>query len=176
MSRRRTWSYVGGLTAVGIVIWLGLLGTAGQPGDEPDGLAESEPPPVVASTLTPSTQIPATTSTTLDPGLAIHGFIGEIADAIDRDDVDFLYAALHPAVQDLFGETDCRQFIGDEVLLMENYRLVSGIVGPVTRTVSGVTVEVYHAFAAFGFRGGQFESEVVVAFVDGSVRWFTPCG
>lgn len=128
------------------------------------------------STTTTSTTVPTTTTTTIDARPAIESFIDLFTDAIAREDTDFLLARLHPAVLDLFGEEACRAFISEEILLLEQYRLIGEVMGPTPQVVADVRVDVYRAPAAFVFQGQEFTSEAGFALEDGEVRWFTQCG
>lgn len=129
------------------------------------------------STTTTSTTIPTTTTTTtIDAGPAIESFMEQFTDAIAREDTDFLLARLHPAVLDLFGQEACRAFISEEILQLEQYRLIGEVTGPTPQAIADVRVDIYRAPAAFVFQGQEFTSEAGFALEDGEVRWFTQCG
>ncbi len=123
-----------------------------------------------------TTTMPSTTTTTIDASGSIQGFVPAFADAIAREDVDFLIATLHPSVLALFDEESCRTFITEEILELEQYRLIGEIAGPTTQLVGGMEVDMYQGAVAFAFRGQEFTSEAAFAFVDGQTRWFTQCG
>lgn len=127
-------------------------------------------------TTTTSTTVPTTTTTTIDAGPAIESFIDLFTDAITRENTNFLLARLHPAVLDLFGPEACRAFITEEILQLEQYRLIGEVMGPIPQVVADVRVDMYRAPAAFVFQGQEFTSEAGFALVDGEVRWFTQCG
>lgn len=135
--------------------------------------------PVTTTTTEPattSTTVPPTTTTTLDADAAIASFVPVFADAIDRQDGDFLFDTLHPAVLALFDEATCRAFIADEILQLGQYRLIGEVDGPTTQLVADMEVEMYQAPVAFVFQGQEFTSEAAFALVEDSVRWFTQCG
>lgn len=137
------------------------------------------PPTTTTTTTEPattSTTVATTTTTTIDAGGAIEGFVPMFADAIARQDIEYLLATLHPSVLSLFEEETCRGFISDEILQLEQYRLIGEADGPIAQLVAETEVEMYQAPVAFAFQGQEFTSEAAFAFVDGQVRWFTQCG
>ncbi len=87
-----------------------------------------------------------------------------------------LVGTLHPAVISLFGEETCRAFISEEILLLQQYRLIGQVEGPIPQVVADTTLDMFRAPAAFVFQGQEFTSEAVFAFENGEVRWFTQCG
>lgn len=129
----------------------------------------TEPPPT-------STTMPPATTTTIDANAAIQAFVPTFADAIARQDVEFLLDTLHPSVFALFDEEACRSFITNEILQLERYRLIGQTEGPTTQLVSETEVDMYQAPVAFAFQGQEFTSEAAFAFVEDQVRWFTQCG
>lgn len=138
----------------------------------------TEPPPTTTTTepATTSTTVVTTTTTNIDAGSAIQAFVTTFADAIARQDVAYLLATLHPAVLALFEEETCRAFISEEILQLEQYRLIGEADGPTPQVVAEMQVEMYQAPVAFAFQGQEFTSEAAFSLVDGQVRWFTQCG
>jgi hypothetical protein len=124
---------------------------------------------------TTTTSVPATTTTTLDATAAIETFVEEFSVAIERQDVDSLMAALHPAVLEAFNEELCRSFIEDEILLLGDYRLTGPIQGPTPQNIGSFTVGMYTGPVAFTFQGQDFESDASFAIEANGVTWFTEC-
>jgi hypothetical protein len=129
----------------------------------------------VAPTTT-STTVPSTTTTTIDAGPAIESFVDTFTDAIERQDIELLVDTLHSAVISLFGEDTCRAFIFEEILQLQQYRLIGQVEGPMPQVVADTTIDMFRAPAAFVFQGQEFTSEAGFAFENGEVRWFTQCG
>lgn len=123
-----------------------------------------------------STTVPTTTTTTIRAGPAIEAFVDAFTDAIAREDTEFLLETLHPAVISLFDTESCRAFITEEILQLEQYRLIGEVDGPTRQVIADTTLDMYRAPAAFAFQGQEFTSDAAFAFVDGDVRWFTQCG
>lgn len=177
---------LGGLvTILGIVLWLGSGDVPSSNGTSTttsisDATTSTQARPSTTqpgptTSLATTTTVEVTTTTTLDTSAAIEEFIVAFNAAITGSDIDFLYDALHPSVPSLFGGDFCRQFIEDQILLLEDYRLTGGVEGPEIQNIDGADVELYRAPAAFTFQGEQFEAEAGFAFVGGMVRWLTTC-
>ena len=126
--------------------------------------------------LVPTTTLPPATTTTIDANAAIQTFVPTFAEAIAIQDVEYLLDTLHPSVFALFDEETCRSFITDEILQLEQYRLIGEADGPTTQLVAETEVDMYQAPVAFAFQGQEFTSEAAFAFVENQVRWFTQCG
>lgn len=133
---------------------------------------ESEPERQPATT---STTV-APTTTTIDAIAEIEAFVVDFAAAIEREDEDFLFDRLHSAVLTLFNETECRTFIEEQILQLENYRQTGDVTGPAPQTIADVVVDMYTTPVAFGFQGQDVTSDAAYAFEDSEVRWFTQCG
>lgn len=180
------------LMVVGTVIALaGVIGWVSSPDRAPSAESSTtttRPPTTVEPTTTTSsttttvapttttTTAPTTTTTTIDAGPLIESFVNTFTGAIQRQDTELLVDTLHPAVINLFGEDTCRAFISEEILQLQQYRLIGEVEGPTTQVVADLTVDMYTAPTAFAFQGQEFTSEAAFAFVDGEVRWFTQCG
>ena len=174
-----------------VFVIVGLLGWAVSGDEETDPLllttttapatTSSEPSTTIPSTTstaaptTTSTTVPPTTTTTIDAGPAIESFVDTFIDAIARQDTEFLLETLHPAVISLFDAGSCRAFISEEILQLEQYRLIGEVEGPTSQMIADMTLDMYRAPVAFAFQGQEFTSEAAFAFVDGEVRWFTQC-
>lgn len=135
----------------------------------------------ITTTTAPTTAPPTAAPPTTRPGSERVGeFVDQYADALERDDVDFLLAALHPVVIDGFGLETCRAWIRDEIVLIDSYRIVGAIEGPMEQSFStpagtGTIDDAYAATVAFSFRGQAFEAEGGFAEVDGMVHWLGQC-
>lgn len=127
-------------------------------------------------TTTTSTTAPTTTTTTIDPGPVIESFVDIFTDAIERQDSELLVDKLHPAVINLFGEEACRTFVSEEILQLQQYRLIGEVEGPTSQVVADTTLDMFQAPVAFVFQGQEFTSEAAFAFENGEVTWFTQCG
>jgi hypothetical protein len=177
------------LALVGLIGWL----TAGGESEEMPEALDTTTTGAVATTGAPSTTttsrpttttlpptttttVPPTTTTTFDTSGAIEDFVVEFADAIGRQDLDFLMATIHPSVLALFDAESCRSFVEEEILLLENYRLTGEVEGPESQTIADTPVNMYRAPVAFTFQGQEFASEAGFAFEGPEVRWFTQCG
>lgn len=174
-------------------LFLALIGVAwwavsGDGESEPPATTETTATSLPTSTSQPSTTtttseptttsttVATTTTTTIDARGAIQTFVPAFAEAIARQDVEFLLGTLHPSVFVLFDEDTCRGFITDEILLLEQYRLIGEVDGPTSQLVAEMEVDMYQAPVAFAFQGQEFTSEAAFALVEGQVRWFTQCG
>jgi hypothetical protein len=136
-------------------------------------------PPSTTTTVAPtttSTTVSTTTTTTIDAGPVIESFVDIFTDAIERQDTELLVDTLHPAVIGLFGEEACRAFISEEILQLQQYRLIGEVEGPTPQMVADTALDMFRAPAAFVFQGQEFTSEAAFAFDNGEVRWFTQCG
>lgn len=174
-----------GIALIGIFGWL----FSGNGGSEPasttvasiptsSSVTTTEPSPTTTTTEPPATTttMPRATTTTIDANEAIQAFVPTFADAIARQDVQFLLDTLHPSVFVLFDVEACRSFINDEILQLEQYRLIGEADGPTAQLVAETEVDMYQAPVAFAFQGQEFTSEAAFAFVEDQVRWFTQCG
>ena len=132
--------------------------------------------PVTTSTLQATTTAVPTTTTTIDATGEIEAFVEAFVDAIAREDVEFLFATLHPAVISLFDEPACRTFISEDIVQLAEYRLIGEVDGPTLQSIGNTTVEMFTAPVAFTFQGEAFTSEATFAFDGSEVRWFTQCG
>ena len=177
------------LTALGgLLLIIGVVGMVTS-GDDSNGAivapsTTTESLATASTTLSPSTtsttaattttSVAATTTTTIDVVSEVETFVPTFADAIAREDIDYLYDTLHPVVTTLFEEDLCRTFIEAEILLLEDYRLTGDVTGPSTENIGGQVVETYRGPVAFGFQGQDFETGATFAY-EQSVRWFTEC-
>lgn len=132
--------------------------------------------PVTTATLETTTTAAPTTTTTIDAARDIEQFVDAFVDAIAAEDVEFLFETLHPAVISLFDEPACRRFISEDIVQLEEYRLIGEVDGPTGQSIGGTPVEMFRAPVAFTFQGEVFTSEATFAFEGSEVRWFTQCG
>ena len=133
------------------------------------------PPPTTTTAPAPSTTVEPTTTTTINPAALIEAFVIEFAAATAADDTGFLFESLHPAVFELHDRSVCSAFVEDEIILLDDYRLIGLVEGPETRTFGQMTIEVYTAPIAFNFQGAAFEAQAGFALSEGEVGWLTEC-
>jgi hypothetical protein len=171
----------------GLAVALGLIGmiaTSGSSNQVAVSSTTTTPESSLPTTTIPSTTtthppettttVPPSTTTTIDPATAIAEFVEGFADAIGRGDVDMLMATLHPAVIEIFGEELCRTFVEDEILALDDYRLVGSVDGPTVRNIGSFSIDMYTGPVAFVFQGEAFESDASFASEE-TVTWFTEC-
>lgn len=176
------------IALVGLIGWLAAGGDADETPEALDtttttAAATTSAPsttttiPPTTTTLPPTTTtVPPTTTTTFDTSGAVEDFVVEFADAIGRQDIEFLMDSIHPSVLALFDAESCRTFVEEEILLLEDYRLTGEVEGPESQTIADMPVNMYRAPVAFTFQGQEFASEAGFAFEGPEVRWFTQCG
>jgi hypothetical protein len=134
------------------------------PGSE--GTATTAPPRAESTTTFP----------VFDEVGAVEAFVLEFAAAIDREDVDFLYERLHPAVKTTFDESICRTHIESEILDLDGYRQTGPVEGPLDTEFAEFLLTTYEVPVAFDFDGQAFESSASYSLTEGTVRWFAQCG
>lgn len=180
-----------GMMGAGILIAIG--GVVGMLASGPDrtaealatttttSLAPTDPtdtqpvsPVTTEAPATTTTTPPPTTTTSIDEATLVESFVPEFAEAITRADTDFLFETMHPVVLEVFDQELCRSYIENEILLLQQYRIVGQIAGPTSQIISGTTLDVYSVPVAFTFQGQDFETEATFAIADG-VAWFTEC-
>ena len=96
-------------------------------------------------------------------------------EALEADDIDFLFERLHPIVTDAFGADLCRGFVEREIAILENYVATAAAGDPVSQSVQGVQVEIFNVPVEFDFQGQHFEATSTYALVEGEIRYFTEC-
>lgn len=128
------------------------------------------------TTTTTSTTTTTTTTTTTEPPVeTVEDFLVLFRDALDNDDIDFLYDRLHPIVIDSFGADLCRAYVEREIAILDNYQATGPASSPETQTIQGESVDVITVPVEFDFQGEHFEANSSYALVDGEVRYFTEC-
>ncbi|MEZ5282107.1 MAG: hypothetical protein R2770_16730 [Acidimicrobiales bacterium] len=191
---------LGVLSAVAGII--GLVGHFASDDQDANAAVSTEPPDVVStttreptttstgatSTSTSTTTTAAPTSTTsepaepLDPRATVQDFFANWAVAIGEADVEFLLAALHPAVIDRYGTEQCAAYLEQvagqpiEVEVVSTSELITGEFARdgLTRVIDDlVLVEI-----ARRDRGAEeaVVQQTRLGFVEGEPRWFTDCG
>ncbi len=188
---------IGGLIAIIGLVWL-LMGdfsdpvTASAPltSDVPDTTAATtEAPPQTTTTaleatttIAPTTTTAAPTTTTVPPTTTtavpdetVAEFLVAYREALDADDLDFLFDRLHPVVKDSFGEQLCRDFVAREIAALDNYEATADPGEPVPRSILGMSVQMYEVPIAFDFQGQHFEAVGTFALVDGRIHYFAEC-
>lgn len=161
------------LVAAGIGGW--VMSAGGEP-TTTVATSTTAPDPTTTATLQVTTTAAPTTTTTIDATGEIEEFVEAFVDAIAREDVEFLFETLHPAIISLFDEPACRTFISEDIVQLAEYRLIGEVDGPTLQSIGSTTVEMFRAPVAFTFQGEDFTSEATFAFDGSEVRWFTQCG
>ena len=129
-------------------------------------------------TTTTTTVPPSTTSTVPPP--SIEEFIDTYAAATESGDQNFLFERLLPGVVDALGAETCRNFVGNEITLISDYRLTGLVSGPFSRSlnVGDVQIDVddyYEAPVSFMFQGQSFDATATFVALDGVVYWIGEC-
>lgn len=133
-------------------------------------------PPTTAASATTTTAAPTTTTTTTTvPVETVEEFLASFRQALDADDLEFLFERLHPIAKDAYGEELCRDFIEREIAILENYQATADPGDPRQQSVSGTEVQVYDVPVEFDFQGQHFEAVGTFALVDGRVHFFAEC-
>jgi hypothetical protein len=157
---------IGVLVALVGLIWL-LTGEFG------DGeLAAPTSTTAVAAATTSTTGAPTTTTVPVE---TVEEFLASFRQALDADDLEFLFERLHPIAKDAYGEELCRDFIEREIAILENYQATADPGDPRQQSVSGTEVQVYDVPVEFDFQGQHFEAVGTFALVDGRVHFFAEC-
>jgi hypothetical protein len=189
---------IGGLIAIIGLVWL-LMGDFSDPVTASAPLTSDVPDTTVATTAAPAqtttaepqatttvaptrttaaptttTTVPPTTTTTV-PDETVAGFLVAYREALDADDLDFLFDRLHPIVKDAFDEQLCRDFVAREIAILENYAATADPGEAAQTTVLGTAVQLYEVPVEFDFQGQHFEAVGTFALVDGRVHYFTEC-
>lgn len=189
---------VGGLIAVTGLVWL-LMGDFSDPvaasapltSNVPDTAVTTTEAPAQTTTTapeatttiapttttaapTPTTAVPPTTTTTV-PDETVAEFLLAYREALDADDLDFLFNRLHPLVKDSFGEQLCADFVAREIAALDNYEATADPGAPVPRSILGASVQMYEVPVAFDFQDQHFEAVGTFALVDGRVHYFAEC-
>ena len=163
-----------GLLALGL---LNLM-SAGQGAPSPSATASAF---VAASESTPPapSDTPVPTPTPLGEE-AVRAFVAQLVAAIQAGDTDTLYALLHPATIERYGEAACRAKLSEFV--DPTFEIQVDAISPQAAweyVADGLTTTIPNAWtvSAMRTRGGVTEAATLhFAPSDGSVRWFTDCG
>ncbi len=155
------------------------------------GPAPTSTAPVVTSTsftttttLPSTTTIPTTTTTaavaTTTTAETFDAFVASFRRALDTDDVEFLFARLHPRVAEAYGAELCRGFIEREIVELDDYQTVGDPVGPRRKNLEagGTTITldgVYDVDVSFMFGGQAFSSPASFVFDGTSWFWVGQC-
>jgi hypothetical protein len=131
------------------------------------------------TTTTPTTTAPATTTTI--PPETLEAFVAAYRAALDSDDVEFLFARLHPKVIETQGGDFCRAWVEREVIVLDNYQIVGEISGPADQMVPApdgsqfAIADTFSTTVSFTIQGESFESEAGFALVDSVMYWLGTC-
>lgn len=156
-----------------------LLATPSPPEASP-----AAPPPTSASSPatspTPVATPDATPSPTVDQETLVRAFFADLVTATRERDADSLFAWLHPATVDRYGEAACRQFLENRE--DATFQVVVTSVGepetwPYTTDEVATTIEgALTVTAQVTNSGNTIDRELHVVVLAGQVRWFTDCG
>lgn len=156
----------------------GLLATPSpleaSPAPGPTSASSSEASP------TPAPTPDATPSPTPDRETLVRTFFADLVTATRERDADRLFAWLHPATVERYGEAACREFLENRE--DATFQVVVTSVGepeswPYTTDDVATTIEDALTVAAQVTNSGNtIERELHVVVLDGQVHWFTDCG
>jgi hypothetical protein len=143
--------------------------------DSPSTTTTAQP----QTTTSSSTTLPTTTTTTLPPE-SIDDFVVAFREALDADDLDFVFSRLHPAVIEDYGQDLCRTWTEREILALEEYQITAPYseLGETTMNLPGGAVPVDELFRvpiSFVFQGQFFEDNASYAREAGVVYWLGNC-
>jgi hypothetical protein len=143
--------------------------------DSPSTTTTAQP----QTTTSSSTTLPTTTTTTLPPE-SIDDFVLAFREALDADDLDFVFSRLHPAVIEDYGQDLCRTWTEREILALEEYQITAPYseLGETTMNLPGGAVPVDELFEvpiSFVFQGQFFEDNASYAREAGVVYWLGNC-
>lgn len=149
--------------------------TAPSTTDIPSTTTTAQPQTTTTSSTTSST----TTTTTLPPE-SIDDFVVAFREALDADDLDFVFSRLHPAVIEDYGEDLCRTWTEREILALEEYQITAPYseLGETTMNLPGGAVPVDELFRvpiSFVFQGQFFVDNASYAREAGVVYWLGNC-
>ena len=186
MSRRHLGAV---LVVAGVLLsGLGIVDLIGSPAPAEDIEARNltttsvvAPATTVERTTTAPTTTAAVTTTAIVLGAgAIEVFVEDYREALDNDDVAFLFDRLHPEVKDGYGSDLCREWVAREIAALESYELTGPLIGPSSATISteSGTFEVddlYSGPISFVYQGASFEGQAQFAIRSGSIYWLGIC-
>jgi hypothetical protein len=173
---------VAGLVLVGVGA-IGLTGGDAQPiqatATTTSLTAATTTTRVATSTTMATTTTTAATTTTVAPQ-TVQDFVFQLRAAIDVDDIEWVFARLHPAVVGAYGADVCRSWVGSEIIKLENYGLIGEVTGPSDKTAQlpggdQVIKDMFDAPIRFSFEGQSFDSVGSFALVDGLMYWLGKC-
>ena len=174
MERRRVGQAI---TAAGLalVVVSGVGYATGGGEKRPDAALASATP----TTAPPSTSTaPAPSTTAPVSAQAVRDFFAAWASATSSGDVEFLVSRLHPAVIGVYGEAQCRAYLGRVTggAITVEVRSI-GDPAPATLDVDGIDTAVGEVHPVEIFRSdlGRVVTARVAA-LDGDLRWFSDCG
>ena len=139
------------------------------------------PEPTTTTTAAPTTTTAPSTTTTTVPPETVEGFVTLYLQALDEDNIEFLYQRLHPRVTEAYGEDLCRAWVEREIAVLSEYQLVGEASGPADQMFTdpnGEQFAIADTFTApvrFVFEGTTFESEAQFALLDSDIYWLGAC-
>ena len=182
MNRRLLGRLATALGAALIIVGLLMLGGSAEPAPSTTTLVAA---PTTTTTSTPTTTTtttaPATTTTTTLPPETLEEFIPVYRAALDNDDVEFLFARLHPKVVETQGAELCRGWVQREVIVLDDYEIAGEITGPADQMYTApdgsqfAIADTFSTTVTFTIEGANFESEAGFALVEGVMHWLGTC-
>ena len=172
------------LLLVGLVgrFGFGGGGETAAPSPSPSPTTSPSPSPEPTESAEPSvSESPSPEPTETIAAETPEEFFALFADAIRTDDDAFLLARLHPAVLEMYGQTQCRAAVVSLAADPSFEVRVRSVEGPESYDYApdGQSVTVEDAFTlalTFTTTDGTSRQEGHLALVDGQMRWFTDCG
>jgi hypothetical protein len=156
----------------------GGVAIASPPAPSPVASTTDSPVPTPEPSPTPPSTPVATPSPSLDA--LVRAFFADLVTATRDRDADSLFAWLHPATIERYGEAECRNFLANRE--DATFQVVVTSVGepetwPYTTDDLATTIEgALTVQAEVTNSGNTIPRELHVVVLDGSVRWFTDCG
>jgi len=181
----RQWLGLGLMAGGFLLLVIGVLRVANPPSAEP--IPSAGPSASVATSMAPSPTVRATPTLaptpTPTPALGeveVRAFVDDLVSAIQRGDVDFLVARLHPVVLDRYGEAACRAAVTtfiDPTFEVEVLEVLDQASWDYVTDERSTTIPDAWTVPANRSQGGVTAAvELHFAPADGTIRWFTDCG
>jgi len=170
---------VGALTETVRAPTTAIVPTPGPPAASSAGPAStSTSSPELSPTPAPTPE--GTPGPTLDRDALVRTFFTDLVTATRDRDASSLFAWLHPATIERYGEAACRAFLANRE--DATFQVVVTSVGEpetwpyTTDEVATTIVDALTVSALVTNQGNTIDRELHVVVLDDQVRWFTDCG
>lgn len=125
------------------------------------------------------TQAPSAAPSAIDPRL--QSFADSFVPALRTNDTTFLFQHLHPAVLNLYGAAQCRDYMNKRGVDQTYNIVIMGVQGPapwdwVASGISTPVQDVYTLDANVTTQGKTDRRPIHLALVSNTFAWFTVCG